>query len=66
MIDVSGIRALGEACPTSFDETSLLEGDGEGLRREMLQARDWTALEGRSWEPHPTRAKLETKARQNF
>jgi len=34
-----GIRALGEACPTSFDETSLLEGDGEGLRREMLQAR---------------------------
>ena len=34
--------------------------------REMLQARDWTGLEGRSWEPHPTRAKLETKARQNF
>ena len=39
---------------------------GTETLREMLQARDWTALEGRSWEPHPTRAKLETKARQNF
>ena len=39
LVGASGIRALGEACPTSFDETSLLEGDGEGLRREMLQAR---------------------------
>ena len=39
---------------------------GTETLREMLQARDWTGLEGRSWEPHPTRAKLETKARQNF
>jgi len=59
------VRAAQKGIPTGsvYDTNEKnLATVGPDALRQMLEAREWVGLEGRTWEPHQTRADIEANA----